>query len=100
MKRRLYREALGEVLKELRNREPMRFVAEYVPMSIGYLSEVENGHKELSSQMLNRIAEYYNVSTSSVIIETGLRLASWEMPNEVPKDFSERNGLRGGVLVR
>lgn len=97
-----YRDALGEVLRELRAERKMtlRKASSGVPMALGYLSEVERGHKELSSELLALIARHYKVPTSSIIIEAGVRLASWELPNVVPESFSEHNELRGGVLVR
>jgi transcriptional regulator with XRE-family HTH domain len=58
-------------------------------MALGYLSEVERGQKELSSEFLDAIANAYGVSTSSIVIEAGVRLASWELPNSVPENFGK-----------
>ncbi len=86
-----YRHALGEVLREMRNKKKatLRSVAHSVPMALGYLSEVERGQKELSSDLLASIADYYRVPTSTIVIEAGILLASWEIPNTVPTNFGK-----------
>lgn len=86
-----YRDALGEVLREHRDGRgwTLRKASAKVPMALGYLSEVERGHKELSSELLDGLANAYGVSTSSIVIEAGVRLASWELPNSVPTNFGK-----------
>lgn len=86
-----YKHALGEVLKEHRAERglTLRQVATRVPMALGYLSEVERGQKELSSELLDAVAHTYRVPTSSIVIEAGVRLASWELPNTVPTNFGK-----------
>ncbi|WP_404802597.1 helix-turn-helix domain-containing protein [Bifidobacterium favimelis] len=53
------REALGHVLRELRTNDhkTLREVSEKAGVSLGYLSEVERGQKEASSELLSSIAE-------------------------------------------
>jgi transcriptional regulator with XRE-family HTH domain len=96
----IYRQALGEILKEHRaNRGwTLRRASQQVPMALGYLSEIERGQKELSSEMLEGLAQTYGVTPSSIVIEAGVRLASWELPNTVPDNLWQ--GTRGGVLVK
>ncbi|RBP99564.1 helix-turn-helix domain-containing protein [Bifidobacterium xylocopae] len=52
------REALGHVLRELRTNDhkTLREVSEKAGVSLGYLSEVERGQKEASSELLSSIA--------------------------------------------
>ena len=86
-----YRDALGEILREHREERgwTLRKVSEKGLISLGYLSEVERGQKELSSELLDAVARAYGVATSSIVIEAGIRLASWELPNSVPLDFGK-----------
>ena len=58
-------------------------------MALGYLSEVERGQKEVSSELLDAVAQAYGVPTSSLVIEAGVRLASWELPSGVPENFGK-----------
>ncbi|AKV56088.1 XRE family transcriptional regulator [Bifidobacterium actinocoloniiforme DSM 22766] len=53
------RQALGHVLRELRTNDhkTLREVSEKAGVSLGYLSEVERGQKEASSELLSSIAE-------------------------------------------
>ena len=52
------REAIGHVLRDLRTRDnkTLREVSEKAGVSLGYLSEVERGQKEASSELLSSIA--------------------------------------------
>jgi hypothetical protein len=53
------REALGHVLRDLRtsDHKTLREVSEKAGVSLGYLSEVERGQKEASSELLSSIAD-------------------------------------------
>jgi len=53
----LFREQLGEVLRAQRTaqRRTLRDVAAAANVSLGYLSEVERGQKEASSELLDSI---------------------------------------------
>ena len=53
------RGAIGHVLRELRTRDrrTLREVSEKAGVSLGYLSEVERGQKEASSELLSSIAD-------------------------------------------
>lgn len=63
------REAIGHVLRELRTRDrkTLREVSEKAGVSLGYLSEVERGQKEASSELLSSIAESLGVSTPQML---------------------------------
>ena len=86
-----YRDALGEVLREHREERgwTLRKASQKGLISLGYLSEVERGQKEVSSELLDAVAQAYGVPTSSLVIEAGVRLASWELPNTVPMNFGK-----------
>ena len=55
------RGAIGHVLRTLRE------VSEKAGVSLGYLSEVERGQKEASSELLSSIADALGVSTSRML---------------------------------
>ena len=63
------RGAIGHVLRELRTRDrrTLREVSEKAGVSLGYLSEVERGQKEASSELLSSIADALGVSTSCML---------------------------------
>jgi predicted nucleic acid-binding Zn ribbon protein len=63
------REAIGHVLRDLRTRDhkTLREVSEKAGVSLGYLSEVERGQKEASSELLASIAESLGFSTAQML---------------------------------
>lgn len=65
----LMREELGDVLREYRQRQgrTLREVSSQARVSLGYLSEVERGQKEASSELLDSIAVALNVPLSHVL---------------------------------
>ena len=65
----LMRELLGESLRELRNEDhrTLREVSHSARVSLGYLSEVERGQKEASSELLNAICGALDVPLSNVL---------------------------------
>ena len=65
----LFRLELGEVLREYRNRQgrTLREVSSEATVSLGYLSEVERGQKEASSELLSSICQALNVPLSQVL---------------------------------
>lgn len=64
----LARELLGEVLRNERMRQArtLREVSLAARVSLGYLSEVERGQKEASSELLHSISDALGVSLSQV----------------------------------
>ena len=69
MKTLLMREMVGETLRDLRVRSSLtlREVSARARVSLGYLSEVERGQKEASSEMLNAICGALGVPLSLVL---------------------------------
>ena len=86
----LFRHALGEVLRERRDERgwTLRKLHERSSVALGYISEVERGQKEVSSELLEALAEAMGTDVSEIILDAGARLKVWEMPNIVPT-FSE-----------
>ncbi|MFT3887051.1 MAG: helix-turn-helix transcriptional regulator [Arachnia sp.] len=80
MKTILIRKVMGETLRELRMSAGMtlREVSMASMVSLGYLSEIERGHKEASSEVLFSIAQALDVSLSELMISISAKLATIE----------------------
>ena len=65
----LLRQELGDVLREYRQRQgrTLREVSSQARVPLGYLSEVERGQKEASSELLDAICTALNVPLSQVL---------------------------------
>lgn len=65
----IYRELLGETLREVRIAEglTLREVSTRARLSLGYLSEVERGQKEASSELLNAICRALDMRLSQIL---------------------------------
>lgn len=88
----LVRREIGDVLRELRlqKRHTLRQVAGRASVALGYLSEIERGQKEASSEILLAIAEALDVPISVIMREVSDRLAALEgiaIPDTVPAEF-------------
>jgi transcriptional regulator with XRE-family HTH domain len=64
------RHVVGETLRavRLRQRRTLREVSAAARVSLGYLSEIERGHKEPSSELLAAICEALDVPLSEVFM--------------------------------
>ncbi|MCV7028856.1 transcriptional regulator ClgR [Mycobacterium sherrisii] len=73
----LVREVIGEVLRVARTSQgrTLREVSDTARVSLGYLSEVERGRKEASSELLNAICDALDVPLSTVLTDAGERMA-------------------------
>ena len=58
----------------------LREVAKVARVSLGYLSEVERGQKEASSELLNSICAALNISLSTVLAEVATDIKLLESP--------------------
>lgn len=76
----LVREVIGDVLRRARTAQgrTLREVSDSARVSLGYLSEVERGRKEPSSELLNAICDALELPLSTVLIGAGERLAREE----------------------
>ncbi|GAA4985665.1 helix-turn-helix domain-containing protein [Uniformispora flossi] len=77
----LLRRLLGDVLRRQRQRQgrTLREVSSAARVSLGYLSEVERGQKEASSELLSAICEALDVRMSIVLREVSDELALAEL---------------------
>ncbi|TPW76504.1 helix-turn-helix domain-containing protein [Schumannella soli] len=101
----LVRQEIGDVLRDVRLQKAMtlRQVASKASVALGYLSEVERGQKEASSEILASVAEALDTPISSIMREVGDRLAVLEgvtplvpdtLPDELVAEFD------AGLAVR
>jgi transcriptional regulator with XRE-family HTH domain len=76
----LLREAIGDTLRNARSGQgrTLREVSDSARVSLGYLSEVERGRKEASSELLAAICGALDVPLSEVLSEVSARLAHRE----------------------
>lgn len=76
----LVREAVGLTLRTARTSQArtLRDVARTARVSLGYLSEVERGQKEASSELLSAICVALGLSLSGVFSDVSIELASHE----------------------
>ena len=77
----LLREAGGSSLRAARTEQSrtLRDVAREARVSLGYLSEVERGQKEASSELLNSICEALGLQLSALMSDVTLQIASSEI---------------------
>ena len=96
----LLRHELGDVLRQTRQRQgrTLRQVSAQARVSLGYLSEVERGQKEASSELLASICTALQVPLGSVLREVSDRLRILEGP--VPTDRAAESLGTVGALER
>lgn len=73
----LLREALGETLRDVRNRcgLTLRELSEHAAISPGYLSELERGRKEVSSELLASVCGALGITVSDLMMEAASAMA-------------------------
>ena len=76
----LLRQVLGEELRNIRTKQSrtLREVSRSAQVSLGYLSEVERGQKEASSELLSSICGALGTPMSVVISRVGFEILQRE----------------------
>lgn len=84
----LLRESVGQALRRARTEQArtLRDVARDARVSLGYLSEVERGQKEASSELLNSICEALGLTLGSLINDVCLEITAAESATLVVVD--------------
>ena len=98
----LLRREIGDVLRDARQQQgrTLREVSGAARVSLGYLSEVERGQKEASSELLSSICEALDVPMSQVLREVSDRVAAVEEPAvALPGRTADATVLDRGSLV-
>lgn len=80
----LFRHELGDVLRELRRDQgrTLRDVSTAAQVSLGYLSEIERGEKEASSELLSGICDALGLPLSQMLELVTDRVAASEQLRE------------------
>jgi transcriptional regulator with XRE-family HTH domain len=109
----LLRQEIGDVLRDARRRQgrTLREVSSVARVSLGYLSEVERGQKEASSELLASICGALDVPLASVLHTVSRRVAQVEqidprdldmadvqVPDTVPDGLAPDVNLRDGLV--
>ncbi|NQX12982.1 helix-turn-helix transcriptional regulator [Microbacteriaceae bacterium VKM Ac-2855] len=100
----LVRQEIGDVLRDFRLQKgrTLRQVASKASVALGYLSEVERGQKEASSEILASVADALDTPISVIMREVGDRLAVIEgidtIPDTIPADMVA--GFDADLVVR
>ncbi|SDM52819.1 Helix-turn-helix domain-containing protein [Actinomyces ruminicola] len=94
----LLRREIGEVLRSVRQHQgrTLREVSSQARVSLGYLSEVERGQKEASSELLASICQALDAPLSAVLREVSDRIAVAEgvaVPDTVPDELVRQQGM-------
>ena len=99
------RREIGDVLRDVRQQQgrTLREVSSAARVSLGYLSEVERGQKEASSELLQSICAALDVPMSLVLREVSDRVAVAEgllIPDTVPADLASMGWSGEGGWAR
>ena len=107
------RHEIGDVLRDVRQRQgrTLREVSHSARVSLGYLSEVERGQKEASSELLASICGALDVPLASVLHTVSRRVglaeqidpqdldvADVQVPDTVPDGLAPGVNLRDGLV--
>ncbi len=78
----LLRTQIGQALRAARieQKRTLREVAKAARVSLGYLSEVERGHKEASSELLNAICSALDLPLSKLLTDVTTVVVASESP--------------------
>jgi len=84
----LLRSHIGLVLRSSRVEQgrTLRDVAKSARVSLGYLSEVERGQKEASSELLNSICSALDISLGEVLQSVSAQIKVQETPTLIVVD--------------
>jgi transcriptional regulator with XRE-family HTH domain len=88
----LVRQEIGDVLRDFRLQKgrTLRQVASRASVALGYLSEIERGQKEASSEILASVADALGVPISVIMREVADRMAVIEnvkVPDTIPAEI-------------
>lgn len=85
------RTALGEILREERQAQhkTLRSIAATGAIAMGYLSEIERGHKEVSSEVLEYVALALGLEAHELVMRASLRMAGVDIPDTPKSLFDE-----------
>jgi transcriptional regulator with XRE-family HTH domain len=91
----LLRHLLGATLRDVRTEQgrTLREVSEQARVSMPYLSEVERGRKEASSEVLAAVARALGLRLTDLLAMAWHELASQPQPQPQPQPQAPRDGV-------
>ncbi len=91
----LFRASLGDVLRAERMHQGMtlRELSSSARVSLGYISEIERGQKEASSELLSALCEALDVPLSGVLREVSDQVALEELALATVAGTTEPGGV-------
>lgn len=106
----ILRNELGDVLRDVRltQGKTLRDVSSQARVSLGYLSEVERGQKEASSELLASICDALDIPMSEVLRDVADRFSVAEalvadvvptIPDTVPELLASQRRPGGGLVA-
>jgi transcriptional regulator with XRE-family HTH domain len=97
----LFRRLLGDVLRDKRNKRglTLREVSAEARVSLGYISEIERGQKEASSELLSSLCDALEVPLSDVLREVSDAVALEEAAASLTSLEPMRAHTRHGEVV-
>ncbi len=97
----LLRDALGDTLRDARTRQnrTLRDVSTAANVSLGYLSEVERGRKEASSELLASICDALDIELAAVLDGASHTLRE-QIRATASKSVVTANSVKAGIADR
>ncbi|HSJ20258.1 MAG TPA: helix-turn-helix transcriptional regulator [Nocardioidaceae bacterium] len=97
----LFRRLLGEVLRtrRIRQGQTLRQVSAEARVSLGYISEIERGQKEASSELLASICAALDVPLSEILAEVSDAVAMEEAALAIAVDEAAAPAADAGDVV-
>lgn len=98
----LFRRTLGEVLRSARMERglTLREVSAQARVSLGYISEIERGQKEASSELLASLCQALDLPLSAVLREASVSVARQEqLLGLASLERPTRDAVRAGSTV-
>jgi len=97
----LFRRLLGEVLRSRRIRQgrTLRQVSAEARVSLGYISEIERGQKEASSELLASLCAALDVPLSEILAEVSDAVAMEEAALAIAVDEAAAPAAGGDVVA-
>jgi transcriptional regulator with XRE-family HTH domain len=92
----LFRRLLGDVLRDRRTQRglTLREVSAEARVSLGYISEIERGQKEASSELLASLCDALEVPLSAVLREVSDAVAVQEAAAVTPAGLTSLDPIR------
>jgi transcriptional regulator with XRE-family HTH domain len=92
----LFRRLLGDVLRDRRTQRglTLREVSAEARVSLGYISEIERGQKEASSELLASLCDALEVPLSAVLREVSDAVAVQEAALVTPAGLTSLDPIR------